>query len=129
MNPKLQHYLTGALPCTWRSNHYSGTISPTHFVGRRLERVGFDFVAAIVRTGLDFAFFFATGGFEPVFAFFSTRFLWAVWRAPRTTSSLATARFTCVAPPRPQPPGTGMKISGSSSTKAACCSGLIMMLP
>src|ERR1700742_3107601 len=73
-----------------------------YFRGRRFELAVLDVFTLCVRIDLGFAVGFATGGFEAVFAFLSTRFLWAVCNAPRTTSSLATARLTCVMPPRPQ---------------------------
>lgn len=66
---------------------------------------------------------------EPVFAFISTRSFHAVRSAPVSTSSLAAARRICVCPIFPQPLGIGRKISGASSTNAACCSGVSIRFP
>src|SRR6516225_6235816 len=67
--------------------------------------------------------------FLAVFAFFSIRAFHAVWSAPLSTSSLAAARRICVCPIFPQPPGIGKKISGASSTNAACCSIVSIRFP
>jgi hypothetical protein len=102
--------------------------TPSHY---RFLRLGFracgGFARALFLLPDSCADFF--GDRLPAFAFFSMRSFQAVRRAPSITSSVAAARRMWVAPPRPQPPGIGRKISGSSSTKADCCSGVIMMLP
>src|SRR6266542_776271 len=67
--------------------------------------------------------------FRLVFAFLSIRNLHAVRTAPVSTSSLAAARRICVCPIFPQPPGIGKKISGASSTNAACCSSVSIRFP
>src|SRR5207247_1566000 len=64
-----------------------------------------------------------------VFAFLSIRSFHAVRTAPVSTSSLAAARRICVCPIFPQPSGIGRKISGASSTNAACCSGVSIRFP
>jgi hypothetical protein len=64
------------------------------------------------------------GLFGLVFAFFSIRSFHAFRSAPVSTSSLAAARRICVCPIFPQPPEIGKKISGASSTNAACCSSV-----
>src|SRR5947207_6902604 len=69
------------------------------------------------------------GFFRLVFAFLSIRSLHAVRSAPVSTSSLAAARRICVYPIFPQPPGIGKKISGASSTNAACCSSVSIRFP
>src|SRR5690242_9473046 len=74
-----------------------------------------------LRLGRDFL--------RPVFAFLSTRSFHAVRSAPASTSSLAAARRICVCPIFPQPPGIGRKISGASSTNAACCSSVSIRFP
>jgi hypothetical protein len=61
------------------------------------------------------------GLFRLVFAFLSIRSFHAIRSAPVSTTSLV-ARRICVCPIFPQPPGIGKKISGASSTNAACCS-------
>src|SRR5256886_13110413 len=72
----------------------------------------------------------ATLGFcRLVLAFLSTRSFHAVRSAPVSTSSLAAARRICVCPIFPQPPGIGRKISGASSTNAACCSSVSIRFP
>src|SRR5207302_5534361 len=67
--------------------------------------------------------------FRLVFAFLSIRSFHAVRSAPVSTSSLAAARRICVCPIFPQPPGIGRKISGASSTNAACCSSASIRFP
>src|SRR6516162_9046906 len=67
--------------------------------------------------------------FRLVSAFLSTRSFHAAWSAPVSTSSLAAARRICVCPIFPQPPGIGRKISGASSTNAACCSSVSIRFP
>jgi len=67
--------------------------------------------------------------FRLVFALLSIRSLHAVRSAPVSTSSLAAARRMCVCPIFPQPPGIGRKISGASSTNAACCSSVSIRFP
>src|SRR5438046_6110873 len=67
--------------------------------------------------------------FPLVFALFSIRSFHAVRSAPVSTSSLAAARRICVCPIFPQPPGIGRKISGASSTNAACCSSVSIRFP
>lgn len=62
-------------------------------------------------------------------AFFSTRVRHAARRAPRNTSSFATASRTCVAPLLPQPPATGRKTFGAPATNSACRSGVSIKLP
>src|SRR5438552_17357146 len=69
------------------------------------------------------------GFFWLVFAFLSIRSFHAVRSAPVSTSSLAAARRICVCPIFPQPPGIGRKISGASSTNAACCSSASIRFP
>src|SRR5438445_13402843 len=69
------------------------------------------------------------GFFWLVFAFLSIRSFHAVPSAPVSTSSLAAARRICVCPIFPQPPGIGRKISGASSTNAACCSSVSIRFP
>src|SRR2546425_4158718 len=69
------------------------------------------------------------GFFRLVFAFLSIRSSHAVRSAPVSTSSLAAARRICGCPIFPQPPGIGRKISGASSTNAACCSSVSIRFP
>src|SRR2546425_10129962 len=69
------------------------------------------------------------GFFRLVFAFLSIRSFHPVRSAPVSTSSLAAARRICVCPIFPQPPGIGRKISGASSTNAACCSSASIRFP
>src|SRR6267143_748314 len=69
------------------------------------------------------------GFFRLVFAFLPIRSFHAVRSAPVSTSSLAAARRICVCPILPQPPGIGRKISGASSTNAACCSSVSIRFP
>src|SRR5207244_12839440 len=67
--------------------------------------------------------------FRLVFSFLSIRSFHAVRSAPVSTSSLAAARRICVCPIFPQPPEIGRKISGASSTNAACCSSVSIRFP
>src|SRR5216684_7433006 len=67
--------------------------------------------------------------FRLVFAFLSIRSFHTVRSAPVSISSLAAARRICVCPIFPQPPGIGRKISGASSTNAACCSSVSIRFP
>src|SRR5436189_5448713 len=69
------------------------------------------------------------GFFRLVFAFLSIRSVRAVRSAPVSTSSLAAARRICVCPIFPPPPGIGKKISGASSTNAACSSSVSIRFP
>lgn len=62
-------------------------------------------------------------------AFFSVLSRHAASKAPCSSASFAAASRIWVAPPRPQPPGTGKKTSGSPSTKSRCCSGVSIRFP
>src|ERR1039458_8945202 len=53
----------------------------------------------------------------------------AACKAASRMSGVTLARRTRVEPLRPHPPGTGEKISGSSSTMPACCSGVSKRTP
>src|ERR1700683_5806117 len=53
----------------------------------------------------------------------------AVRNAASRMSGATFARLTRVGPLRPPPPGTGEKMSGSSSTIPACCSGVSTRTP
>src|SRR4029077_10580465 len=97
-----------------------------YFFGRRRADLRVGFVRE-ERAGMPLPMDFLDLGAESLaalgvvadLAFFSCRSFRAVCSAPRTTSSGALASRMWVAPPRPQPPFTGRKMSGSSSTKAA----------
>ena len=69
------------------------------------------------------------GLFRLVFAFLSIRSFHIARSAYLSMSALVAARRICVCPIFPQPPGIGKKISGASSTNAACCSSVSIRSP
>src|SRR6185436_2551524 len=60
---------------------------------------------------------------------FAAMFCQAIVSALFSVVASALARRTLVAPPLPQPPGTGRKTSGSASTPTDCCSGVSFTMP
>jgi hypothetical protein len=106
-------------PLFWRKVLFiTNNVSRFCFHSRRFQR----FLSVTpLRSAMDFG--------RLVFAFLSIRSFHAVWSAPVSTCSLAAARRICVCPIFPQPPGIGRKISGASSTKAACCSSVSIRFP
>src|SRR5207249_3738724 len=69
------------------------------------------------------------GVFSACLCILTIRSFRAVRSAPVSTSSLAAARRICVCPIFPPPPGIGKKISGASSTNAACSSSVSIRFP
>src|SRR5436190_13617191 len=67
--------------------------------------------------------------FRAVLGVFASTFCQAIVNALFSVVASALARRTLVAPPLPQPPGTGRKISGSASTTIDCCSGVSFTIP